>query len=81
VALLAAAGFRVFAVERCTRETAQLAERVHDRLRGVRLLGGDRITASALDIEQAIEMAETARAAIAQGALDYAIVTARRLVR
>jgi SAM-dependent methyltransferase len=81
VALLAVAGFRLFSVERCTRETAQIAERVHDRLRGARLLGADRIIGSALDIEQAIEMAATARAAIAQGALDYAIVAARRLVR
>ena len=62
----------------CTREAAELAERVFDRLRGARLLGADRIVGSTLVIEEAIVMAAAARAAIVQGALDYAIVAAAR---
>jgi hypothetical protein len=55
-----------------------MAERVHDRLRGARILGIGRLTGSAWAIEQAIAMATAARAAIAQDALDYAIFAAAR---
>ena len=76
--LLASAGFRVLATTSCTQEAAAMAERVYDRLRGARILGADRIVGAALAIEEAIEIAAAARAAIAQGALDYAIVAAAR---
>jgi hypothetical protein len=45
------------------------------------MLGADRIIGSTLVIEEAIEMAAAARAAIAQGALDYAIFAAARRCR
>jgi hypothetical protein len=55
-----------------------MAERVYDRLRGARILGADRIVGSTQVIEDAIEMADAARAAIADGALDYAMFAAAR---
>jgi arsenite methyltransferase len=76
--LIDSSGFRVLDTQSCTREAAEMAERVHDRLRGARLIGADRIVGSALAIDEAIEMAAAARAAIAQGALDYAIFAAAR---
>jgi ubiquinone/menaquinone biosynthesis C-methylase UbiE len=76
--LLASTDFRVLETLSCTHEAADMAERVYDRLRGARILGGDRIVGSALAIEQAIEMAAAARAAIANGPLDYAIFAAAR---
>jgi arsenite methyltransferase len=75
---LASAGFRVIAMEPCTGEALEMAERVYDRLRGARILGADRIIGSVLAIEEAIEMAAAAREAIARGALDYAIFAAAR---
>jgi hypothetical protein len=74
--LLASSGFRLLAVRSCTEEAAEMAERVHDRLRGARILGADRIVVSALAIEEAIAMAAAAREAIANGSLDYAIFAA-----
>jgi ubiquinone/menaquinone biosynthesis C-methylase UbiE len=74
--LLAESGFRVLAIESCTQEAAEMAERVYDRLRGARILGLDRIVGSALAIEEVIKMAAAARTAIARGALDYAILAA-----
>jgi SAM-dependent methyltransferase len=76
--LLASSGFRLLAVRSCTEEAAEMAERVHDRLRGARILGADRTAAPALAIKEAIAMAAAAREAIAQGALDYAIFAAER---
>ena len=76
--LLASSGFRVLAIESCTEEAAEMAERVHDRLRGARILGADRIVVSALAIEEAIALAAAAREAIANGSLDYAIFAAAR---
>jgi ubiquinone/menaquinone biosynthesis C-methylase UbiE len=78
--LLASSGFSVVATESCTQEAAEMAERVYDRLRGARIMGADRIAGSALAITEAIEMAAAARAAIAEGALDYAIFAAARLM-
>jgi SAM-dependent methyltransferase len=76
--LIDSSGFRVLDTQSCTREAAEMAERVYDRLRGARLIGADRIVGSARAIEEAIEMAAAAREAIAQGALDYAIFAAAR---
>jgi ubiquinone/menaquinone biosynthesis C-methylase UbiE len=76
--LLASSGFRVLETLSRTQEAADMAERVYDRLRGARILGADRIAGSAPAIRAAIEMAAAARTAIAQGALDYAILAASR---
>jgi arsenite methyltransferase len=76
--LLADAGLRVVAVESRADDAAALAERVHERLRGARLLGLGRIEGSPIDTEQAIGLAATARRAIADGALGYAILAAER---
>ena len=75
---LSSGGFRMLATQSCTQEAADMAERVYDRLRGARMLGIGRLTGSAQAIEEAIDMATAARAAIAQGALDYAIFAAAR---
>jgi ubiquinone/menaquinone biosynthesis C-methylase UbiE len=74
--LLASSGFRVLATQSCTREAADMAERVYDRLRGARILGADRVIGVPLSVDEAIEMAAAARGAIANGALDYAIFAA-----
>lgn len=75
---LAAAGFRVLAVRSCTEEAAEMAERVYDRLRGARILGAERLIGSALPIDEAIELAQAARTAIAESTLDYAVIAASR---
>jgi SAM-dependent methyltransferase len=76
--LIDSCGFRVLDAQSCTQDAAEMADRVYDRLRGARILGADRIVGSTHVIEDAIEMAAAARAAIAQGALDYAIFAAAR---
>jgi arsenite methyltransferase len=76
--LLAEGGFRVCAVHSCAHEAAEMAERVYDRLRGARILGAGPIVGQELAVEEAIDLAGAARAAIAAGALDYAIFAATR---
>jgi arsenite methyltransferase len=76
--LLADAGLRVTAVESRSDDAAALAERVHDRLRGARLLGLGRVEGSRLDTDEALDLVAAARGAIAAGALGYAIVAATR---
>ncbi|MGH2952739.1 MAG: class I SAM-dependent methyltransferase [Solirubrobacterales bacterium] len=76
--LLADAGLRVVAVESRPDDAAALAERVHERLRGARLLGIEGIPRSPIDTDRAIELAGAARQAIADGALGYAIFAAER---
>jgi SAM-dependent methyltransferase len=75
-ALLADAGFRVIATEPRDEDAAALAERVHDRLRGARLLGLDLGPRSPLSVDQAIELVAAGRRAIADGALGYVILAA-----
>jgi arsenite methyltransferase len=76
--LLSEAGLRLIATESRNEDAEALAERVHDRLRGARLLGLDRVGGSPLAIEEAIELVRAARRAIADGALGYAILAASR---
>jgi arsenite methyltransferase len=76
--LLAGAGLRPTAIESRDEDAAAFAERVHDRLRGARVLGLDRMAGSPVAIEEAIEVLGAARRAIAQGALGYAIFAAAR---
>jgi arsenite methyltransferase len=73
--LLADAGLEVDAVESLDWEAARLAERIEERLRGARLLGLGRPASSPFDVEEAIELVGTARRAISDGALGYAIFT------
>jgi arsenite methyltransferase len=74
--LLALAGFRVTAVEPRDEDAAALAERVHDRLRGARVLGLDRLAGSPISLDEAIELALAARRAISDGALGYTLFAA-----
>jgi arsenite methyltransferase len=75
--LLAEAGLEVDAVESLDREAARLAERIEERLRGARLLGLGRLEGSPFDVEEAIELVGAARRTISDGALGYAIFTAK----
>jgi arsenite methyltransferase len=74
--LLAGAGLPVRAVEPCNEEAAVLAQRVHDRLRGARLLGVERMAGAPLATAEAIELLARAREAIRAGDLGYAIFIA-----
>jgi arsenite methyltransferase len=76
--LLAAAGFRIIAVESRDEDAVALAARVEDRLRGARLLGLDSAARSPIATAEAIEIVASARRAIADGALGYAIFAASR---
>jgi len=76
--LLAGAGLRPTGIESRNEDAAALAGRIHDRLRGARVLGLDRMAGSPVAIEEAIELVRAARRAIAQGALGYAIFAAAR---
>jgi SAM-dependent methyltransferase len=76
--LMVEAGLRPIAVESRGEDAAALAERVEDRLRGARLLGLDRAPGSPIAADAAIGLAATARQAISDGALGYAIFTASR---
>jgi arsenite methyltransferase len=75
-ALLADAGFRLIATESRAEDAAALAERVHDRLRGARMLGLDLGPRSPLSVDQAIALVGAGRRAIADRALGYAILAA-----
>jgi arsenite methyltransferase len=74
--LLADAGLPVLAVESRGEDAALLARRVHDRLRGARLLGVERMEGAPLATADAIELVDRAREAIRAGALGYAIFIA-----
>lgn len=76
--LLVAAGLHPIAVESHDEDAAAFAGRVEDRLRGARLLGLDRAAGLPIEIGTAIEFVATARRAISEGALGYAILTASR---
>jgi arsenite methyltransferase len=75
--LLAEAELELLAVESRDADVARLAERVEERLRGVRLLGLDRFDGSPFGIEEAIDLTRLARRAIADGSLGYLILAAR----
>ena len=76
--LLTQAGLAMLAVEERRRDAARLAGRVHDRLRGARVLGFDTIAGAPLATEEAIELLTSAREAIDRGTLGYAIFVAER---
>jgi arsenite methyltransferase len=75
--LLSDHGLRTFAVERLDAEADQLAGRVEDRLRAARMLArSSGSNWSSFPIDEAIEGAQLARRAIADGVLGYAIIAA-----
>jgi arsenite methyltransferase len=74
--LLADAGLRVLAVESRHEDALALAQRVHERLRGARLLGIERLAGAPLSTPEAIALVGRAREAIRDGALGYAIFIA-----
>ena len=76
--LLSEAAFEVLACERCDHEAAAMAERIIDRLRGARVLGFGDVAEAAFSLDEALELASLAAAAIAEGSLGYAIFTATR---
>jgi SAM-dependent methyltransferase len=76
--LLIGAGFEVLGGERCDREAEAMAERILDRLRGARVLGFGGLPEAGVGLDEAIDLAQLAREAIAAGSLGYAIFTARR---
>lgn len=73
--LLHDVGLRPTAVESRDADAAALAERVHDRLRGARLIAANAPGAS-LATGEVIEVAQLARQAIADEALGYGIFAA-----
>jgi len=76
--LLTDAGFDVLAWERCDHEAVAMAERLVDRLRGARVLGFGDVAQAGFSLDEAIDLASLATEAIAEGALGYAILAARR---
>jgi arsenite methyltransferase len=76
--LIAGAGLGVTGVESRDEDAAALAGRVHDRLRGARVLGLGWAEGAPIGIEEALELAGAARSAIAEGALGYTIFIATR---
>jgi arsenite methyltransferase len=76
--LIADAGLRTIGIESLDEDAGALAERVHDRLRGARIMGLDRMEGSPVAIEEAIDLVGSARLAIAHGALGYAVFVATR---
>jgi arsenite methyltransferase len=75
--MLDVAGFDPVEARSCSEEAAQMAQRVRDRLRGARIVAGGQDELAPI-LAEAVAMAEAARSAIGQGALDYAILVATR---
>jgi arsenite methyltransferase len=74
--LIGDAGLRLTAIVSRDEDAAALADRVHDRLRGARIMGLDRMAGSPVATEEALELVDAARSAIDQGALGYTIIAA-----
>ena len=76
--LLSGAGFTDLEREPRQEDAARFAERIKDRLRGARLLGGDSLAELPLPVGEALDAIGAAREAISDGALGYAIFSATR---
>lgn len=76
--LLAGAGLEPELSERHDAALATLLDRVEARLRAVRLLGRSVPAALAGNAERGLALVDAARDAVGDGALGYAVVTARR---
>lgn len=74
--LLAGADLPVLEFESRAEDAAAVARRVHERLRGARLLGFEQMAGAPLATIDAIELLAGAREAIRAGALGYAILIA-----
>lgn len=75
--LLAAAGFEIEGVEHAIEDVARMCERVRTRLRGAKVLGFEGLVPVEVGLKHAIELASEARSAARQGALGYAVFSAR----
>jgi len=75
--LLRRCGLDLIEVESREADAAAMAERVHDRLRGARIVAADQLAGLPGGIDAAIELTAVARQAIADGALGYSIFAAR----
>jgi hypothetical protein len=76
--LLTAGGFEVTAVEHASEAVARLTERVRTRLRGAKVLGFEGLVPIEGGLGHAVELAGEAKAAVAAGALSYAVLVAGR---
>lgn len=75
--LLEAEGFEIEGVEHASDDVARMCERVRTRLRGAKVLGFDGLVPVEGGLKHAIELASEARLAARQGALGYAVFSAR----
>lgn len=71
------AGFEVTAVEHATEDVARMTKRVKTRLRGAKVMGMEGLVPIEGGLRHAIELAEEAKGAVADGALGYAVFAAR----
>ena len=76
--LLADAGLRVSRITSNADDAADLARRIHERLRGARLLGFERLPGAPMSTREAIELVARAQRAIEDGVLGYSTFIARR---
>lgn len=74
--LLESGGFEVTAVEHASQDVARLTERVRTRLRGAKVLGFEGLVPIEGGLRQAVQLAGEAKAAVAAGALGYAVLVA-----
>jgi SAM-dependent methyltransferase len=77
-ALLAGAGLRTTRAERHDSAIAAMIDQIEARLSLLRITAPDRLAAAGLDLAAAAPVIGAARAAVASGALGYALLTARK---
>jgi SAM-dependent methyltransferase len=77
LALLEAAGFEIGRIERATEDVERICERVRTRLRGAKILGFEGLVPVEGGLAHALELAAAAAAAAREGALGYAVFSAR----
>lgn len=75
--LLAGHGFEVTAVSHATEDVARMTQRVKSRLRGAKVMGMEGLVPIEGGLRHAIELADEAKGAVADGALGYAVFAAR----
>jgi SAM-dependent methyltransferase len=76
--LLEGAGFEVLGEEDRSVDAVAIADRIVDRLRGVKVLGLDHLVPGEGGARAAAELAAEARAAIVDGRIGYTLLTAAR---
>ena len=75
--LLEEAGFEVSAEEDRSADAIEMADRIADRLRGMKIAGLDDMLAIDGGVPAALRLVDEAREAIADGRIGYTLVTAR----